>query len=52
MTNEGNDLGCLLNQGLVNGPANVEDIVINHWIERINSFDPKQLEEQARAWKE
>ena len=51
LTNYGNYLKYLQNQGLISEPVSVEDVVTNQWIERINNFDPQRIEDQARAWK-
>ena len=52
VANYGNYLKYLQTQGLITEPVNVEDVVTNQWIDRINNFDSKTIEEFARAWKE
>jgi len=49
--NYGNYIKFLSAQGLISEPVKAEDVVTNQWIDQINSFDPKKIEEAARQWK-
>ena len=39
----------LTDQGLISEPVKAEDVVTNEWIAQINNFDPKRIEDAARA---
>jgi NitT/TauT family transport system substrate-binding protein len=41
----------LTDQGLIAEPVQAEDVVTNQWIDQINNFDPKKIEEAAREWR-
>ena len=42
----------LTDQGLISEPVKAEDVVTNQWIDQMNSFDAKKIEDAARAWRQ
>jgi NitT/TauT family transport system substrate-binding protein len=38
-------------QGLITEPVNAQDVVTNQWIDQVNNFDVKKVEDAARQWK-
>ena len=49
--NYANYIKYLSAQGLITEPVKAEDVVTNQFIDQVNTFDPKKIEEAARQWK-